>query len=362
MRPRAVVIVGAGLAGARTAETLRTHGFPGRVVLVGDEPVPPYERPALSKEFLAGSRDETSLLLRPPTFWDEHELELLLGDGVTSIDPSSRCVRTSRGCTLEFGALVLATGARPRRLPLRCPDGVHALRTLADARRLRGALAPGTRLAIVGAGLVGAEVASTARTLGVRVTIVEAASTPLARVLGEKVGRILAARWRAHGVDVRLGTSVARFHTDAAGRVEALRLDDGTDVRADTVLVGVGVAPARELLPAAPVPGLHLAGDVAGSGHWTAAAHDGVAAAHRILGLPEPRPIAPYAWSDQFGLRLQIVGVPHPGDTLELDGTEDAFAARHLGADGRTHSGVYANRPAEAAALRRSLAELALSA
>lgn len=362
MRPGAVVIVGAGLAGARTAETLRAHGFPGRVVLVGEEPVPPYERPALSKEFLAGSRDETSLLLRPPTFWDEHEVELLLADRVVSIDPSRRRVETRCGRALEFGALVLATGARPRRLAAGQPSGVHELRTLADARRLRGALAPFTRLAIVGAGLVGAEVASTAAALGVRVTIVEAAPTPLARVVGQEVGLMLAARWRAQGGDVRLGTSVARFRTDAGGRVEALRLDDGTDVRADAVLVGVGVDPARELLPAAPVPGLHLAGDVAGSGSWTAAAHDGVAAAHRILGLPAPGPSAPYAWSDQFGLRIQIVGVPQPGDTVELDGTEDSFAAHHLGADGSTHAGIYANRPADAAALRRSLAELALSA
>ena len=267
MTRRSVVIAGAGLAGARAAETLRAEGFDGRVVLVGEEPVAPYERPALSKEFLAGGRDEKSLLLRRPGFWDDRGIELLLGRRVVAADPVARVARTSRGDELRFDDLVVATGARPRRLPLEAPAGVHELRTLADARLLREELAPGARLVVIGGGFVGAEVASTARSLGVEVTIVEAAPAPVARVLGNAVGRLLAERWRAHGVDVRLGTGLAQFRADASGRIASVLLTDGGELRADAVLVGVGVEPVRELLPERPATHVHPAGDVVGPGH-----------------------------------------------------------------------------------------------
>ncbi|MGD0716079.1 MAG: FAD-dependent oxidoreductase [Gaiellaceae bacterium] len=328
MTPRTVVIVGAGLAGARAAETLRAEGFDGRVLLVGDEPAAPYERPALSKEFLAGTRDEESLLLRPPSFWDNRAIELRLGQHVVAADPTARSVRTRRGVELAFDALVLATGVRPRRLPLELPAGVHELRTLADARALRKELVPGAHLLVIGGGFVGAEVASTASSLGVHVTIVEAAPAPVARVLGREVGLLLAERWRAHGVDVRLG---------------------------------VGVEPARELLPERPARHVYPAGDVVGPGHWTAASLDGVAAARRILGLPVAGPQPQYVWSDQFGLRLQVVGTPGPNDAFELDGGGDSFAVRYLDGDGRVRAGLLANRPGEAAALRRTLLEDALA-
>jgi 3-phenylpropionate/trans-cinnamate dioxygenase ferredoxin reductase subunit len=355
-----VVIAGAGLAATRAAETLRAEGFPGRIRLVGDEPWPPYERPALSKEFLAGSRDETSLLLRRPPFWEEHRIELLLGRRLIAADPVARLARTVRGESLRFDHLVVATGARPRRLPLATARGVHELRTLADARALRADLAPGTRLVVIGGGFVGAEVASTALALGVRVTIVEAATAPVARVLGNEVGRLLADRWRAHGVDVRLQTGVASIHADISGRVESVALTDGSGLRADTVLVAVGVEGARELLPERPATIVHPCGDVVGPGHWTAAAHDGIAAARRILGLPLPAPQPHYVWSDQFGLRLQVVGSPRPSDTIELDGSGDSFAARYLDEHGGLRAAMLANRPAEAAELRRRLAQRAL--
>lgn len=361
MTPRAVVIVGAGLAGARAAETLRAEGFDGRVLLVGEEPVAPYERPALSKEFLAGTRDEDSLLLRPAAFWQERGIELLLGRRVVAADPAVQSVRTSRGDVLPFDALVIATGARPRRLPLELPEGVHELRSLADARALRRELVPGAHLVVIGGGFVGAEVASTARALGLHVTIVEAAPAPVARVLGSSVGLLLAERWRAYDVDVRLATGVAHIRADANGRVDSVLLTDGSVLRADAVLVGVGVEPARELLPARPAAHVHAAGDVVGPGHWTAAALDGVAAARRILGLPVPAPQPHYVWSDQFGLRLQVVGTPAPDDAFELEGGGDSFAVRYLDADGRTRAGLLANRPAEAAALRRTLLEDALA-
>lgn len=357
MNLRSVVIVGAGLAGARAAETLRAEGFDGRVLLLGEEPVAPYERPALSKEFLTGDRDEDSLLLRKPGFWDDRGIELRLGERVVSVDPARRMARTSHGDELPFDHLVVATGARPRRLPLERPEGVHELRTLADARALREELVPGARLVVVGAGFVGAEVASTARTLGMKVTIVEAAPAPVARVLGNAVGRLLAERWRAHGVDVRLQTGLVSFRADASGRISSALLTDGTVLRADVVLVGVGVEPVLELLPDRPALHVHPAGDVVGPGHWTAAALDGAAAARRILGLTPAPPAPHYVWSDQFGQRLQVVGTPEPDDPFELDGDGDSFSIRYLDRSGRTRAALLANRPSEAAELRRRLAE-----
>jgi NADPH-dependent 2,4-dienoyl-CoA reductase/sulfur reductase-like enzyme len=361
MSRRSVVIAGAGLAGARAAETLRAEGFDGKVVLVGEEPVAPYERPALSKEFLAGKRDEESLLLRKPGYWENHGIVLLLGRRIVSVDPTRHALRLSRKEELRFDELVVATGARPRLLPHRVPDGVHVLRTMADARVLREELALGVRLVIIGGGFIGAEVASTARSLGTEVTIVEAAPAPVARVLGNPVGRLLAERWRAHGIDVRLETGVAGFHSDASGRVTTVLLTNGIEKRADVVLVGIGVGAARELLPERPATFIHPAGDVVGPGHWTAAALDGVGAARRILGLPAGPPAAPYVWSDQFGLRLQVVGDPRPDDPFVLDGNEDSFSVRYLDRDGGTRAALFANRPTEAAELRRRLGQTALA-
>ena len=353
MNVRTVVVVGAGLAGARAAETLRVDGYDGRILLVGEETIAPYERPALSKEFLAGDRDEESLLLRKPGFWSDRGIELVLGTSVVGIAPMRKIATTNRGRDLRFDALVLATGSRPRRLPLPPRVAVHELRTIADARRLREGLVPGARLVVIGAGFVGAEVASTARALGARVTVVEAGAAPLERVLGSEVGLLLAARWRRAGVDVRLRTTVARIDVD--GRRGLVSLSDGSDLGADLVLVAVGVMPADELAPAPAPPGVFLAGDVSGTGHWTAAAADGAAAAKRILGLPAPAPQPAYVWSDQFGLRLQVVGSPRPELIGELEGGEDSFAVRYQDDEGRLRGALLANRPAEAAALRRLL-------
>ena len=242
--------------------------------------------------------------------------------------------------------------------------GVHELRSLADARALRNELVPGAHLVVIGGGFVGAEVASTALALGLHVTVVEAAPAPVARVLGDEVGLLLAERWRTHGVDVRLRTGVASIRSDAAGRVDSVVLTDGSELRADVVLVGVGVEPAHELLPERPATHVHPCGDVVGPGHWTAAALDGVSAARSVLGLPLPAPQPHYVWSDQFGLRLQVVGSPRPDDPYVLDGDGDSFAVRYLDPNGDVRAALLANRPAEAAALRRRLAEdtLALAA
>jgi NADPH-dependent 2,4-dienoyl-CoA reductase/sulfur reductase-like enzyme len=273
---------------------------------------------------------------------------------VCAILPAARAVRTNCGRDFPFDVLVVATGARSRRLPDTAPHGVHYLRTLDDARRLRDKLVPRAHFAVVGGGFVGAEVASTAVSLGLDVTIIEASAAPLGRVLGSETGLLLADRWRSHGVDVRLGTGVVRFGA------KSLALADGSELQTDVVLVGVGMEPVTELLPRGAVPWLRTAGDVSGPGHWTAAAADGAAAARAILGLPIASMSVPYVWSDQFGLRLQIVGSPSPADTPMLEGTRDSFTVRYVGAGGELRAALLANRQAEVSAFRQSLAEGAL--
>jgi 3-phenylpropionate/trans-cinnamate dioxygenase ferredoxin reductase subunit len=357
MLPRSVLVVGAGLAGARCVETLRAEGYAGDVVAVGDEPLPPYERPALSKEFLAGSRTAESLGLRPPRFWSDRGIELLLGRRVVWVDRARRCVTTHRAEQLGWDALVVATGARPRRLPFPAPPGVRALRTLRDARTLSRELRPGAKLVVVGGGFVGAEVASTAIGLGVEVTMLEAAPTPFYRVLGRELGDLLAARYRSQGVELLTETGASRFRTYYDGSLRAVVLTDGREVDCDVALVAVGVEPAAELLTEPPTPPVYACGDVAGGvGHWTAAAADGVAVARRILGLEPLPPQPPFFWSDQFGLRIQLVGDPTGAATVEIEGSATDFVARYRAEDERLLAAVGANRPAEVGTLRRELA------
>jgi 3-phenylpropionate/trans-cinnamate dioxygenase ferredoxin reductase component len=372
MSPRSVVIVGAGLAGSRCAETLRAEGFDGRIVLVGDEPLPPYERPALSKEFLAGRTGEIEL--RPREHWDERGIELVLGHRVERLDLAAR--------TYEGGppadALVVATGARARALPGPTPDGVLTLRTAADAERLRGELEGAERLAIVGAGFVGAEVASTARELGVEVTLIDLTPAPLSRVLGEEAGEVLAERYRAHGVDLRMGVGLSEILTDGDGRVSGLELADGSIVACDVALIAIGAQPSSELLGGdrngietdacgrTAHPGVFACGDVASAWrpsmgahvrveHWTSAAGQAAAVAHAVLGRTRPYDDLPYFWSDQFGLRLQHVGHPHGWETTEVEGDESSFCVRFLDAETRLLGALVANRPREVGALRREV-------
>lgn len=326
-----VLIAGAGLAGARTAETLRSLGFDGRIILAGDEPHPPYERPALSKELLAGTRDDIDL--RPRNHWRQLEIELRLGTRVDRVRAPDALVGADQ---LRWDHLVLATGARLRR------NG--GLRTVADARRLRASLTPGARLVIVGAGFVGCEVASTARNLGAQVTIVEAAGAPLERVVGPQVGALLAQRIRAHGIDLRLYSTEIPPH--------------------DVVVWATGVEPDRRLVPDLRIdrcgrtqyPHVYAAGDITGTGHWTAAAGQATAVAHAILGRDYPHLDPPYVWSDQFGLRLQLVGDTTTATSVDLDASDEAFRAEYRNSTGQPVATLLANRPAEVAAARRQLA------
>ncbi len=344
---KSVVVVGAGLAGVRCAESLRAGGFDGRVVLLGDELQPPYERPALSKEFLAGRRDDLSL--RPPRHWDELGIELELGARVDRV----------RGGTVHAGSrvwtfdrLVLATGARPRTLNGIRPPWVLHLRTLDDARALRDRLRPGQRLVVVGSGFVGAEVATTAADLGVDVTVVEAGASPLGGLLGHQVGSLLASAYRRHGIDLRLGAAVERIER------RATHLAAGSRVAHDVVLVAIGVEPTRDLGTASAIH----AGDVTGSGHWTAAAEQGVAAAHRLLGVAPPPPQPPFVWSDQLGYRLQIVGSTRDAARVSLEGDDASFVARYYDSRGWVLGAVAANRPDATASLRQELATVASAA
>jgi NADPH-dependent 2,4-dienoyl-CoA reductase/sulfur reductase-like enzyme len=349
---RSVLIAGAGLAGARCAETLRALGFDGRVVLVGNERIPPYERPALSKDFLLGKRSTEDLLLRPRSFWAAQSIELVLADGIVAARDGT--ATTASGATFSYDALVVATGARPRRLG-DAPMDVHVLRSLADAEVLANALRRSRRLAIIGGGFVGAEVASSARALGVDVVVIEAAEAPFGPLLGPDVADVLLRRYRACGVDVRTGVSVRRFVTDAGGHIAGTALTDGSDVECDVALAAVGVEPARELADAAS-PRIHVCGDAAGGGHWTGAALDGAGAAHELLGLRRPALPPPYFWSDQFDLRIQLVGTTRGAATVDLDGHDDAFVARYRGRDGAMLGALAVNRPAQIASLRRQLA------
>ena len=376
---RTVLIVGAGLAGARCAESLRAGGFEGRIVVVGEERRPPYERPALSKELLSGVKAPETLALRPDGHWQEQGIELVLGTRIERIDARSRVAVTGSGRILPWTSLVLATGAAARTLPA-LPAGVHVLRTLDDALTLRRELRPGRRLAVVGAGFIGGEVATSATSLGVDVTVIEAAEVPLERVLGREIGMLIAERYREQGVELRLGARLDSFRRGPGDRLRGVLLADGTEIACDAALLGIGAEPIpptgapgvaggipTDACGRTSLPGVYACGDVASTfrpaldrrirvEHWTSAAGQGAAVAAAILGREEPHDDPPFFWSDQLGLRLKYVGHGEGWTRIELDGDPASFRVRYLGDDARLVAALLANRPREAAALRRELA------
>jgi NADPH-dependent 2,4-dienoyl-CoA reductase/sulfur reductase-like enzyme len=346
MEDRDILIVGGGLAAQRCAETLRRRGYEGTVRMVCAEPDPPYDRPPLSKELLAGEIEADSTAYRPTWWYEEQRVDLCLDTRATALDPATRTVRLDSGAEIGYEKLLIATGSAARQLPFLAGfENVHALRSLADARRLRDELASGGRLAIVGAGFIGQEVAATARKLGVEVTMIEALATPLAPILGDEVGAWFADLHRSEGVRVLSG-AMLESASGRAGRVEELVLAGGVTVACDAVVVGVGTAPATAWLAGSgldekavrtdtsgrtSLPGVFAAGDAsvpfdprfgahARTEHWDAAAWQGAATARAMLGEYPGTPPLPSFWSDQYGLRIQYVGHAHHADAVALEG------------------------------------------
>jgi 3-phenylpropionate/trans-cinnamate dioxygenase ferredoxin reductase subunit len=376
-----VVIIGAGLAGARCAERLRSGGYQGRIRVIGEEPVPPYRRPALSKELLTGAVGLGDLRLRSPAWWAEAEIELVIGRRVVWIDAKRRRALLQGGSELDWETLVVATGSRARTIPgLEPARGLHSLRSFQDALGLRAVLRPGRRVVVIGAGFIGTEVASTASALGVEIVLVDPA-LPLVRVLGDEVAGLLANRYREHGIDLRTGTALERLDVDE-GRVSGVHLTDGAHLDCDAVLVAIGAEPAVPPgLPSAPEGGIatdaagrtsfedvYACGDVARSmhpllgrhvrvEHWADAAAQGTAVAEAVLGIEPASRELPLFWSDQFGLRLQYVGHALEWSSVELDGDHDEFRAVYLDGEGRPLAALVANRPRELGRLRRELAD-----
>jgi NADPH-dependent 2,4-dienoyl-CoA reductase/sulfur reductase-like enzyme len=341
-----LVVVGASLAGLRAVESARRAGFTGAITLVGSEEHLPYDRPPLSKEFLTSDELPPPPTLRERTILrDELNVELRLGVAATGLDTAERAVWLGKD-PLPYTALVLATGAMPRTLPgSEHLAGVHTLRNLDDARRIRAALDAGARTVVVGAGFIGSEIASSARQRGSTVTVVEAMPTPLARPVGEQMGIVLASLHERNGTTLRCGVGVEAI--EGSDHVEAVRLADGTRIEADLVVVGVGVAPATDWLVSSGLelangvecdktlqtsaPGVYAAGDLASwpnsvfdtrmrLEHWTIAAEQGGVAGRHAVDPAAATAYAtvPYFWSDWYGKRIQFVGIAAAADEIQV--------------------------------------------
>lgn len=370
----------------RCATQLRRSGFDGELTIVNGEPHAPYDRPPLSKQFLAGEWDVDRLALLPDDKLTEVAAEWLNDTRAVSLDVANKTVELDNGQSLTAEAIVLATGATPRRLPgADGIGGVHVLRTQADAQQLRDELHSGTkRVVVVGAGFIGAEVAATASTLGHSVTILEAAEVPMERGLGRDMGLFCGSLHDEHGVDLRLSTGVTDLRADA-GHVTAVTLASGEELPADIVVVGIGVIPNTAWLDDSALtldngvvcnahceaaPGIFAAGDIARwhnqhfdetmrVEHWENAVEQGIYVAKRIMGEPEPFTPVPWFWSDQYDHKIQLAGRPQAGDSVEIiTGSleENRFAAIYGRGDRLT--GVFGlNRPRHVMQYRRLIGE-----
>jgi 3-phenylpropionate/trans-cinnamate dioxygenase ferredoxin reductase component len=330
-----VIIIGAGLAGHSAAEALRSEGFSGRVLLVGEEPRQPYDRPPLSKEFLKGQWTEERLYFKSIAGYEEQRIELRLNTRVEGVDTEKQLVLLTNHEQIHYDYLLLAVGGYPKRLSIPGGDlrGIHYLRTLDDSNEISKVLKPGAKLVVVGGGFIGCEVAAAARTRNVDVTLLEALPLPMAQAFGPEIGEFYAAEHRAHGVDLRLSEGVSEF----VGRdeVESVVSAGGNPYACTAVVVGIGITPAIEFLRnttialdggilvdeycRTSVPGVYAVGDAANwwhpvlkrrirVEHWDHAAKQAVVAARNILGANEIYCPVPYFWSDQYDLRLQLYG------------------------------------------------------
>ncbi|WP_055586535.1 NAD(P)/FAD-dependent oxidoreductase [Streptacidiphilus griseoplanus] len=378
------VIVGAGLAGAKAAETLRDEGFTGRVILLGDEREKPYERPGLSKGYLTGAEQADALQVHDPSWYAAHEVELHLGQPVTALDREAKEVRLGDGTAIRYHKLLLATGSSPR--PLRVPGadlaGVHYLRRLPHAERLRQVLQTlgreNGRLLIAGAGWIGMEVAAAARGYGAEVTVVEPQPTPLFGVLGPELGGFFADLHREHGVSFQLGASITEV-VGQDGMVLSALTDTGEELPAHAMLIGIGAAPDIALAEAAGLeiaareegggvavdaslrtsdPDVFAAGDLASAyhpvferrlrvEHWANALNGGPAAARAMLGQEVVYDRVPYFFSDQYDLGMEYSGFAAPGEYAQVvirgDAAKREFIAFWLDAQSRVLAGMNVN-------------------
>jgi 3-phenylpropionate/trans-cinnamate dioxygenase ferredoxin reductase component len=368
---RTFVIVGASLAGAKAAETLRAEGFAGRVVLIGEETERPYERPYLSKDYLRGEKPADKLYVHDEGFYAAHDIELMTGTRVQSLNPGAHEITLSGGRRMPYSRLLLCTGAVPR--PLRLPGadlpGVAYLRQMGDADALRAAITAASRVVVIGAGWIGSEVAACARQMGVQVTIVAPDAIPLERVLGPEVGGVYRDLHTEHGVELHLSTRIeAVVGAEAAGGV---RTTDGLVIEADLVVVGIGASPRDELAAeaglsvengitvdeflATSAPDVFAAGDVAATWntrynkrirmeHWANALNQGPAAARNMLGQHTAYEKLPYFYSDQYDLGMEYNGYATDWDRVVLRGDRAGreFLAFWL-KDGRVLAGMNAN-------------------
>ena len=346
--PETFVIVGASLAGGGAAATLRQEGFDGRVILIGEEPQPPYERPPLSKEYLRGESSFEQALVQPPDFYGENGIETRYGVRATRVDAAKKVVELGDGERVAYDELLVATGGRNRRFPVPGLDleGVHDLRTVADCERIRAEIAPGRKAVVVGMGFIGSEVAASLGQSGVEVVVVDRNKVPLRRVLGEEVGRVMEGIHRDHGAKLIFEDAVAAF--EGGDRVERVVTQGGRRIECDFVVVGLGVEPVTELLAdtgaqidngivvdefcRTGVEGIYAAGDVANHyhpvferrirvEHWQNALNQGPAAAQSMLGQGEPYDEVPWFWSDQYDYNLQYAGFHTEWDDLVVRGS-----------------------------------------
>lgn len=352
--PAHVLVVGASASGLTTAEALRRKGYEGRITVLGDEPHAPYDRPPLSKQVLSGAWEPDRAALRTQDMLDGLDAEFVLGDPAVALDTANRTVRTGSGRELRADAVVIATGVRPRTLPGQAGlSGVHVLRTLDDSLALRKELLGASRLVVVGEGVLGSEIAATARTLGLDVTLTGPLAAPMALQVGPLVSGALGELHTERGVRLRLGTGVEGF-TSEAGRVTGVRLSTGEELPADVVVVAIGAVPATEWLADSGLEldngvvcdsrcraeeGIYAVGDVARWHHEhlgrlirlenrTNVTEQAAAVAAGILGDEQPYTPVPYFWTDQFDAKLQVHGFL-PSDA-EVDVVEGELAARRF--------------------------------
>lgn len=382
------VVVGANLAGGRAAEALRKSGFEGRIVLIGKERERPYDRPPLSKKFARDHVDESKLYFRAPDYYETNRIELELGVTATALDTKKREVIVDGGRAIAFDKLLIATGANVRTLHVKGAElpGIYTLRTLEDAKRIRVEMKTKRRVAVIGAGVIGAEIAASCREEGLDVVLLEAAELPLMRAFGSAVGAIYAGIHREHGVDVRCGVSVTEFI--GKDRVEGVVTSTGERIECDFAIVGIGVTAATEWLRDSGVAlcprsgcvlvdtraqtnieGIYAAGDV--TRFWSDrtgayvqvesvdnAQLQGLTAVSNMLGKESVHAPVPFFWSDQYDLKLQCVGEVDGADRVVFRGSVEAraFAAFHMKRD-RVIGVIGVNRLKEIAASKKLISQ-----